>query len=667
MSIFSENLRDLYQEANELRPPEGEERYINFEFLGEGAVKEVYEAYDSSTGRRVAIAFLKEGSSQEQYEDFIREARIHALLQHPNIAPFYDFDTEETGRPYMVMKLMTGSTLLKYLDSAHATQSQALECFERVATAVAFAHSRGILHLDLKPDNVMLDEFGEVLLCDWGISRIYASDCEGKHSLYDENINDLIALVQSEKRDTIQGTPGFMSPEQVRGDFDRLRPSSDIYSLGAMLYLILYKKLPVTGKTARELLDNTLNGNLRSGHGSTNEVASGLRAICLKSLKLRPSTRYQNVSEILEDLRRLKSGFAPKAEIVGNLDLIRLILKRNKRLVAVAGFAVIILFFIFGASVIFVNREKDKVEQALELTEKLNKDLVLEQEKREHVAKFAAERFINKGLEALRLEQYDKAREAFATAKLMAPNSKQVEEFSSITELIDGSHENIQKLAGHNVLGKLSELLKACNEGKPLSVSEVEQVIAELNQTPYKIFIMWYLKSSIANSRWSTSDKEQLYNLYIGNALQDQGDSIKVNTRLLNDKLDIELVAEQLNLSRLPLGLKIEKLAIRECRLSFSELYLKDLKELDLSGSKIKNLHLLKAEQLKHLTLDSAYFKIIELKDFKSLVELSMNDVGGNKTIEPLYSLPKLERVHVDESFRRFKKGSRSRFVVIRK
>ena len=664
MSMFNESLRSLFHEANEIAPLEGEERYIDFHFLAEGSVKEVYEAYDSSTGRKVAIAFLKEGSSQESYDDFIREARIHALLQHPHILPLYDFDYEESGRPYMVAKLMTGSNLLKYLDRADATQVRALEFFERVAAAVGFAHSRGILHLDIKPDNVMLDEFGEVLLCDWGISRLYSADCEGKHSLYDENINDLVALVQSERRQHIQGTPGFMSPEQVRGDFDRLSPTSDIYSLGAMLYLILYKKLPVTGKTHRELLENTLKGNLRSSHGSSTEVESGLRAICLKSLKLRPSLRYQSVSEMLVDLNRLKSGYAPKAEVVNNMDLLRLILKRNKSLVLVAGVATLLLFFILSASVLFVNLEKEKVEGALELTESLNKDLLVEKEKREHMAKFAAERFINKGLDALAEQHYEKAEEAFTTAHMMAPNSLQVKELFSLMSLSTGEVEELYKFEDNETLGELAKLVGLCLKDETLTPLEVRRICKEIQKTPYKSFARWYLKSCVENPNWSQLEQGQVYALYISDFLQLKALDDEVACHWVEGRLHVDLKLVEFDFKDFPQHLPIEKLSLRNCRVKFSEVKLNYLKELDLSHSKVTDLLLLKAPQLVKLTLDSSQFKMTELEDFKTLEELSFKNVSGNKLVSILYSLPRLEKVYVSPNFRRLK--YKGRFKLIR-
>ena len=149
--------------------------------VGEGGMKTVYQTTDFDSNRKVAMAVLSRESKPSMVRRFVREARITAMLEHPNIVPIHDVGVNEEGEPYFVMKYVEGenlSTILKKLRDGAAkyrkryTVSYLLDIFQRVCNAIAFAHSKGVLHLDLKPSNIQVSDFGEVLVVDWGIAKI---------------------------------------------------------------------------------------------------------------------------------------------------------------------------------------------------------------------------------------------------------------------------------------------------------------------------------------------------------------------------------------------------------------------------------------------------------------------------------------------------------------
>jgi serine/threonine protein kinase len=187
------------------------DRYELLELAGRGGMGAVYLARDRELDRLVAIKVLGSHiTSVAEGEHLVREAKILARLEHPGIVPVHDVGVTPDGRPYYVMKLVKGQDL-----TAHAggglTPGAALQVFERICDAVAFAHAQGVIHRDLKPGNVMVGAFGEVLVMDWGIAKFGEA---------------------AESPGTVFGTPGYMAPEQARGDVGHTDQRADVFSLG---------------------------------------------------------------------------------------------------------------------------------------------------------------------------------------------------------------------------------------------------------------------------------------------------------------------------------------------------------------------------------------------------------------------------------------------------
>ncbi|MBL9014921.1 MAG: serine/threonine protein kinase [Myxococcales bacterium] len=200
--------------------------------IGRGGMGEVLAATDLRIGREVAIKRMtaKEPDS-EQVSRFLREARIQARLEHPAIVPVHELGVDEHGRPFFTMKRLAGETLhAKHV--AGVPQKKLLRAFVDVCLAIDFAHARGVVHRDLKPSNVMLGDYGETYVIDWGIARVIAEDSA------EPRAGDVTTLDDgSTKSGSLLGTPGYMSPEQVRGH--RATPAADIYALGSILFELL--------------------------------------------------------------------------------------------------------------------------------------------------------------------------------------------------------------------------------------------------------------------------------------------------------------------------------------------------------------------------------------------------------------------------------------------
>jgi serine/threonine protein kinase len=159
-------------------------RYCDFKYVDEGGIKIIQSCKDLKTGREVAMARLKNDASDQQKEAFLKEARITATLQHPNIIPLHDLGLKGV-HPWFIMKFISGSSLDHVLEDTKnkktqnlAELSDRLDVFIKVCDAIAYAHSRGVLHLDLKPDNIQISDYGDVLVCDWGLAKVMASICD---------------------------------------------------------------------------------------------------------------------------------------------------------------------------------------------------------------------------------------------------------------------------------------------------------------------------------------------------------------------------------------------------------------------------------------------------------------------------------------------------------
>jgi serine/threonine protein kinase len=264
-------------------------RYSLLEELGRGGMGAVYRGVDELLGREVAIkvAHAPVGAGGAALAERLRaEARVLARLEHPGIIPVHDAGVLGDGRIFYVMKLVHGRTLTGVLDRIPDLDRR-LDILERVVEAAAFAHGQGVVHRDLKPDNIMVGDFGEVLVMDWGVAKVLGAAEAGSATTPATGPGGTAP-------GTVMGTPGFMAPEQSSaGPVDS---RADVYALGAVLVFLVTGTMSTEAIPAERLL------------GEVGTVPRRLRAIAERCLAPEPADRYADAAEVVEDLRRFRSG-----------------------------------------------------------------------------------------------------------------------------------------------------------------------------------------------------------------------------------------------------------------------------------------------------------------------------------------------------------------------
>jgi len=272
-------------------------RYAVGNLIGKGGMGEVFAATDRQIGRQVAIKRTKTLGSDRQLARFFREALIQGRLDHPAIAPVHELGVDQDGHPYFVMKKLAGTTLAEQIADRRPREAL-LRAFVGVCLAVQFAHERGIVHRDLKPSNVMLGEYGEVYVLDWGIARIVGVADE-------PDTTATIAPADETAPGVMMGSPGYIAPEQIRAAKDA-DARADIYSLGCVLFEIL----------AGESLHRRGAGALSSALGGADarpslrgrEVPPELDSLCMNATELDPAKRTQTARELADRVQRFLDG-----------------------------------------------------------------------------------------------------------------------------------------------------------------------------------------------------------------------------------------------------------------------------------------------------------------------------------------------------------------------
>jgi len=276
-------------------------RYRLLERVARGGMGVVYAAQDQMLERRVALKVLDVLFPDSDLAHRLnREARVLARLEHPGIVPVHDVGTLADGRVFYAMKFVEGQRLDKHIESVLSLPDR-LRLFLRICDAVAFAHARGVLHRDLKPANVMVGAFGEVLVMDWGLAKIVRDPAPAETPADPDATIIQVPSAQRAEPDTAQasavtghgtilGTPGYMSPEQARGDIAQLDQRSDIFSLGALLCFLAATPAPQQGARSAWKKDKSLD------------------AICAKATANNPDDRYSSVSELSSDVSRYLDG-----------------------------------------------------------------------------------------------------------------------------------------------------------------------------------------------------------------------------------------------------------------------------------------------------------------------------------------------------------------------
>jgi serine/threonine protein kinase len=284
-------------------------RYRLIERIGSGGMGTVYLAEDSALGRRVALKILDLPELRtELSQRLLREAHILARLEHPGIVPVHDAGTLADGRVFYAMKFVEGErldALAKRIDAIH----ERLRIFQRICEAVAFAHARGILHRDLKPENMMVGPFGEVLVMDWGVAKILHEDPQRREDQASTGVETsrkapTVTKPLETEHGTILGTPGYMAPEQARGEIESIDERADIYSLGAILkFLVAGPKSDASPGS-----DSGGTGTRTASSTARGSAPKAVAAIAQKAMAEEPASRYASVSDLAQDVARYLDG-----------------------------------------------------------------------------------------------------------------------------------------------------------------------------------------------------------------------------------------------------------------------------------------------------------------------------------------------------------------------
>ncbi len=400
--------RDLGLEA--VREMLEAKKYRVITTIAQGGMGVVMQARDLRIRRTVAMKVMKSSSqfSRESVLRFIDEAQLTGQLEHPNIVPVYELGIDPHGETFYTMKFVKGITLDDVIRGLRAGKPKIMAkyplamlvtIFQKICDAVAFAHSKGVVHRDLKPENVMIGAYGEVLVMDWGLAKNMTTLQRAAEPQPPSVLAMNAASREKASEDgrgfqtmngVIVGTPPYISPEQARGELDRIDTRSDIYVLGEILYSILTLRPPVTGENVHEVVEKILSAEIPSPlsfnhpqkasgkrgasphhdgqvaliHCPGRRIPEGLSAVAMKAMNTDAECRYQAVVEMQADITAWQGGFATKAERAGMGTHLRLFVGRHKAEVALLGFIFLIFNMVIGGLIYQLALERNLAQES---------------------------------------------------------------------------------------------------------------------------------------------------------------------------------------------------------------------------------------------------------------------------------------------------------------
>ncbi len=350
--------------------------------LAKGGLGEILVARDRGLDRDVAIKRVQRphAADPRTLARFLFEARITGGLEHPGIVPVYAMGWDSEGRPYYVMRLIHGESFKERILGFHANRlrspsegrlgfRQLLSHFTRICEVVAYAHSRGVLHRDLKPSNVMIGRYGETVVVDWGLAKVMAEVEPGGPE--DAGSVDQPLGVFSGSRSGSQatlhgsaiGTPQYMSPEQSRGELDRVGPASDVYSLGATLYHVLTGRAPLASEPdLNKVLVRVGRGEIEPPSVIAKEIPRVLESICLKAMSNRPEDRHASAADLAADIERYLADLSVAGVKESVSDRLGRWERRHRALIRLGGAALVVVALTAVYSALKVDAARKRAE-----------------------------------------------------------------------------------------------------------------------------------------------------------------------------------------------------------------------------------------------------------------------------------------------------------------
>jgi serine/threonine-protein kinase len=348
----------------------------------QGGLGAVFVALDTELHREVALKQILDHHADEptSRQRFLIEAEITGGLEHPGIVPVYGLGNYGDGRPFYAMRFIKGDSLKEAIERFHADESlkkdpgrrslelrKLLRRFTDVCNAIDYAHSRGVLHRDIKPGNIIVGRYGETLVVDWGLAKALGQVEPG----VDSGERTLIPSSASGSAETLPGsalgTPAYMSPEQAFGDLDRLGPRSDVYSLGATLYCLLIGRPPAEGDEIGELLRRVQRGGFPTPRQLDSSIDPALEAVCLRAMATNPEDRYPTCRALAEDIERWMADEAVSAWREPLLRQARRWARRHRPAVTGAAAAVLVGFIGLASAAAVYLRQRQAQTSRLEL------------------------------------------------------------------------------------------------------------------------------------------------------------------------------------------------------------------------------------------------------------------------------------------------------------
>ncbi|OGV51575.1 MAG: hypothetical protein A2X49_14730 [Lentisphaerae bacterium GWF2_52_8] len=642
----------LYKDINELKV-----RYENLSLIGEGGMKRIYRVVDRMTDREVSMAVIHNLSGEHQVEQFIIEARITAKLEHPNIMPIYDIGLDEAGEPFFTMKLIRGESLgriLRHLREGNAEYRQKypldvlLEIFIKVCDAVAYAHNSDVLHLDLKPDNIQVDKFGQVLVCDWGLARYRKPIDIGTQEF--ELSSKTVTLSGN-----ISGSPGYMSPEQILKPLSEMNSASDIYSLGCILYEILTYKLPLDAPSIKDMLRQTVSGEIIEPkmRAPSNFIPASLEAVCLKALSFDPSSRYKSAEEFSGEIFAFRGGFATQAENAGLLKISTLLLSRHK---IASGIVAASLFTIIGLTLLYFEDISAKRREA----ESLVRQVTIEKQKAEEtlaeLRKTKLEEVAparkSSAIKSYGLFNYKDALKSLQEALDIAPNDKSLFELKGFMEL--GSRKFAEaaknfRSNGNPVFQKYIDFCEAFPNPATMKNDDYFKLIKMLSDDG-KEPTLNQLLMNFSGLLGSLEDKISFSHKLLGMLNPVRG---RINMKCVINRGNLEVfLAGNENLTRINALciLPVKLLDLKDTKVSnINSLRNLPLEELNLSGTLVNSLDALSGSEINTLKISST--KVVSLKSLElpKLKKLEMLNLVLDD-YEVLGKFPELKEVIISKS-----------------
>jgi eukaryotic-like serine/threonine-protein kinase len=352
--------------------PEGRDRYTLSRVHATGGIGRVWLAHDTSLRRDVALKELRpdRSSNEALWPRFLREARVTGQLEHPGIVPIYEVGQRPDDKaPFYTMRFIRGQTLAEAANQYHSRLAKGeagplelrklLTAFIGTCNAVAYAHSRGVLHRDLKPQNVVLGAFGEVIVLDWGLAKIAGDDEDGPEIVDLGSSDGVDPTVMGQKL----GTPSYMSPEQASGRLNLVSPKTDVYGLGAILYHILTNEPPFPAPTPDEAMNHVINDPVAPIRAKSPTTTASLEAVCLKALAKNPGDRYESATALAEEIQHWLADEPVSAHRESLRTRALRWARRHKTFVSAAAVFLVVSVIALGTASAMIYREQQLTEK----------------------------------------------------------------------------------------------------------------------------------------------------------------------------------------------------------------------------------------------------------------------------------------------------------------